>query len=658
MDALWPPLLRAVVACLLAQTSPALPSAQDTPEGPLDEEGLAEFLAPILAETMAAEHVPGAAVVVVGDGTVLFASGYGVADVETKRPVDPGATLFRIGSISKAVTALGVMRLADQGKLALDQDVNRYLSKLCVDARFEAPVTLDHLLTHTGGFDQVGSNREFGVAAERPTLEAFLQRDLCRIRPPGQQSCYDTYGISLAGYVAGAVSGLGYERFMRQEVFEPLGMARTYVEAPADLLEHLARGYSFADGRYVPQAYEYYASTPASSIDSTALDMAQLMIAVLGDGSNEHGRLYGAKTAEAVHCPQFRYRPELPGFTHGLWEGFRSGQRLLHHGGTMRGYSAEMALLPEYGLGIFVCLNRDNETGPPTQLTMNVVSRLVSAWFPRSPAREASSPPKPLTFDTARFAGIYAENLFCHLCDEGAGWWPDFLQVLESPGPGRLRNGALELAAVEPLVFASADGRQKLIFQEDSKGRLVSFVSSEQAPGSTFERIDERLLEELFGPKWREEPRGLTAAWLRWSERWEEAAKAYEYIAERRPEGSIPRLIARLRAGFSWVRAGDGARAAEQLVPALEELAKFLQSGDPRAPYLEDELLRAELNLLGALALAERVDEAFEWLERMLERGAFADPEALQMLREEEVFEILRLDPRFAELAARASARR
>ncbi len=649
---------QAVLGCLLISAAPAVQQTSEAPAGPLDEQGLAEFLAPILAESMAAEHVPGAAVVVVGDGTVLFASGYGVADVETKRPVDPGTTLFRIGSISKALTALGVMSLADRGKVALDQDVNRYLSKVRVDERFEEPVTLDHLLTHTGGFDQIGAGRNFTVASERPSLEAFLARDLRRIRPPGRQSCYDTYGISLAGCVAGAVSGLGYEKFMRQEVFEPLGMTRTYVEAPAELLEHLARGYSFEAGRYVTQPYEYYASTPASSIDSTALDMARLMIAVLGDGSNEHGRLYGAATSELVERPQFRYRPELPGFTHGLWEEFQSGQRLIHHGGTMRGYSAEMALLPEYDLGIFVCLNRDSETGPPTRLTETVVSRLVSAWFPRPPARETSSPGKPLSIDTARFAGIYVDSLFCHLCDEGEGWWPDSLQVLTSAGPGMLRDGALELVAVEPLVFASADGQLKYFFQEDSKGRLLSYVSTDRAPGTTFERLDERLLEELFGPDWKAEPRGLTAAWLRWSERWEEAAQAYEFIAAHRPENSLPRLMAQIRAGSSWVRVGEGAKAADHLVPALEALITIVAGNDARARYLEDEVLRTELNLLAALALTERVDQAFELLESMNERGSFADPEAMELLQGEDVFEILRLDPRFPDLVAEAGKRR
>ncbi len=162
------------------------------PHGDLDSEALGAFLDPIFAETMAAEHVPGAAIAIVHDGRIVFARGYGVAQIDGK-PVDPENTLFRIGSVSKAVTALGIVRQIDRGLIGLDDDVNAHLKAIRVDDRYPQPVTFEHLLTHTGGFDQFGRDRNFTDATERPDLASFLRRDLRRIRPPGRTPCYDTY---------------------------------------------------------------------------------------------------------------------------------------------------------------------------------------------------------------------------------------------------------------------------------------------------------------------------------------------------------------------------------------------------------------------------------------------------------------------------------
>ena len=187
------------LAALLAMAGASWTYGQSAKGTELDRESLREFLSPIFAQTMATEHIPGAAIAVVKDGQLLLSEGYGVADMERQTPVSPNKTLFRIGSTSKAVTALGIVQLADRGLIDLDDDVNQYLVGLEVDDRFPEPITFNHLLTHTGGFDQPGVNRNFSDPSQRPTLVDFLNRDLRRIRPPGRESCYDTYGIALAG---------------------------------------------------------------------------------------------------------------------------------------------------------------------------------------------------------------------------------------------------------------------------------------------------------------------------------------------------------------------------------------------------------------------------------------------------------------------------
>jgi CubicO group peptidase (beta-lactamase class C family) len=141
----------------------------------------------------------GAVVVVVKDGQVLFQKGYGVADVKTAQPVDPNATMFRPGSISKLFTWTAVMQLVEQGRLDLDRDVNSYLDFRIPDA-FGKPITLRNLLTHTAGFEDVYKNGLVEDPKATPSVEAYVKRALPpRVFAPGTTVAYSNYGATLAG---------------------------------------------------------------------------------------------------------------------------------------------------------------------------------------------------------------------------------------------------------------------------------------------------------------------------------------------------------------------------------------------------------------------------------------------------------------------------
>jgi len=118
--------------------------------GPAEMEA---FVDGVIAAQLESLHIPGAAVAVVADGKVYFAKGYGYADLEKHRKVDPETTMFRIASVTKLFTWTAVMQLVEQGKLDLKVDVNAYLKAFKIPATFPEPITLTHLLTHTAGFE-------------------------------------------------------------------------------------------------------------------------------------------------------------------------------------------------------------------------------------------------------------------------------------------------------------------------------------------------------------------------------------------------------------------------------------------------------------------------------------------------------------------------
>lgn len=138
-----------------------------------DSSELATLLAPLFAEGMAREQIPGAVFVLVADGRVVLARGYGVADVPSGRPADPATTIFPIASISKLFTATALMQLADRKRLDLHTDVNRYLTSARVPPTYLEPITAAQLLAHTAGLDELpGATSPFqgGAGFPRPIL--------------------------------------------------------------------------------------------------------------------------------------------------------------------------------------------------------------------------------------------------------------------------------------------------------------------------------------------------------------------------------------------------------------------------------------------------------------------------------------------------------
>lgn len=189
------------------QTKPSAPAPTPSPTShhEMTESDVQAFLDGILPMQLAREDIAGATVVVVKDGKVLFAKGYGYSNVQKKTPVTFD-TVFRPGSISKLFTWTAVMQLVERGKLDLDKDVNEYLD-FTVPHTFGKPVTLRNLMTHTPGFEETLKDLEVETPDRLPSLAAFIKtHEPHQIFPPGTIPAYSNYGAALAGYIVQRVS--------------------------------------------------------------------------------------------------------------------------------------------------------------------------------------------------------------------------------------------------------------------------------------------------------------------------------------------------------------------------------------------------------------------------------------------------------------------
>ena len=313
------------------------------------------FLDGVIPLQLQKGDIAGAVVSVVKDGKVIFARGYGYADVARRTPVTVDATLFRIGSVSKTFTWTAVMQLVEQGKIDLDRDVNAYID-FKVPAPFGKPVTMLNLMTHTPGFEE--AIKDLMVPSNLRPMKEWLPSHLPRqIYPPGTTPAYSNYGATLAGYVVERVSGLSFDAYMEKNILGPLNLTRTtFVQPlPAELAPLMSKGYRVAS--QAPKPFELVQTQPAGSVSATAENMSRYMIAYLEDAGSGGAQLMKPETKRLMFSRAFGTVPELNGMAHGFYEESRNGHRIVGHGGDTQWFHSDMHFMPEDHVGFFISYN-------------------------------------------------------------------------------------------------------------------------------------------------------------------------------------------------------------------------------------------------------------------------------------------------------------
>lgn len=321
---------------------------------PLDPTEVEVFADHHFQTTMEASGIPGVVVAIVQDGEAVLLKGYGTSDVGAGTPIDPQSTLFRLGSITKPLTAIAVLRLVEQGVLDWRTDVNVYLKEIRVPDTFGEPVTLEHLLSHTGGFDADMSFANLPPGSDYRMTSDQIQRRLQRIRAPGRVSSYDVLGFGLMGIVLRDTAGKPFREVIREHVFEPLGMDGSVVGTPPDRLDEMARCHISSrpgDARVCehPVLTELYEGS--GGVAAPAADMARLMIELLGGGQH---LLSEAGFADLTDFDHYRFHPFGPGIGRSIQELDYAGRRASGHGGGINGFNNDMGLFPSHGVGIYV----------------------------------------------------------------------------------------------------------------------------------------------------------------------------------------------------------------------------------------------------------------------------------------------------------------
>lgn len=384
------PALAAVAPSRALPPPTSAPTAMPTPTHPLTATDVEAFVDGMMPAALNTAEVPGAVVVVVKDGQVLFEKGYGYADYTRQIPVDPRRTLFRPGSVSKLFTWTAVMQQVQAGKIDLDADVNQYLD-FKIPAYHGAPVTMRELMTHRAGFSETARDLlTFGKAP--PPLDQILKRYVPpRIFAPNQGPGYSNYGAAVAGYIVQRVSGEPFEQYVQRHIFAPLDMtSSTFVQPlPAQFAANMSKGYATWDKP--GPGFEIVSVGPAGSLSSTGDDMAHFMIAHLQLGRYGAGEILSPQTAQAMHTTVWRSFPDLNGNLLGFYQQNVNGHRVIAHGGDTDYFHSDLSLFIDDNVGLFVSVNGRGKEGLGEFIRNSLFDGFADRYFPRAQPLPAST---------------------------------------------------------------------------------------------------------------------------------------------------------------------------------------------------------------------------------------------------------------------------
>ncbi len=322
-----------------------------------------------VSSLMSRWHIPAVSVAVVVGDQIRFRGGYGTADLENWVPAKAG-TVYRIASVSKAITAVAAMQLAEKGKLDLDAPVQKYVPSFPAK---QFPVTTRQLLAHLSGIRHYKPGEGEYVTRYNTLADALnIFKDDPLGFEPGTRYGYTTFGYTLLGAVIEGASGMAFADYLRENIFKPAGMQHTRVDDHFAIIPHRARGYTprvYAqfDGNYRnPVLMDSSYKIPGGGLLSTAEDLARFAIAVQG------GVLLRPETFAEMSKGQKTRGGQETGYGYGWYVGgsgaFADTPDAVWHGGVQAGFTCTLWMLPKkrYALAVLTNLEGGGRLGLET----------------------------------------------------------------------------------------------------------------------------------------------------------------------------------------------------------------------------------------------------------------------------------------------------
>ncbi len=354
-------------------------------------------------------ELPGMSIGIVYDQELIYAKGFGYSNLEQKTSATP-QTVYRIASITKTFTATALMQLRDEGKLSLDDPIKKYLPWFSIKNSFpDAPeITIRQLITHTSGLPREAAfpywtDRNFPsieeIASALPKQEMIYASETVYK--------YSNLGLALAGEIVSVVSGMPYDEYIKENIFDPLKMKSSRVFLSEKEKGEIATPYTkrLSDGtREVMPFTDSKGLTPAANISSNVEDISQYISLQFSNGKKEGTQILKGSTLQEMHRVQWLH----DSWTSGQGLGFRVWKQgdntAVGHGGWVAGNRTQISFIPKEKVGVIVMTNSDD--GSPNFFA----SRILSQFTPiLSKAFEEEKPSPEFDPSWKKFVGTYID---------------------------------------------------------------------------------------------------------------------------------------------------------------------------------------------------------------------------------------------------------
>jgi CubicO group peptidase (beta-lactamase class C family) len=402
---------------------------------PTDYRGVIAKLNAEIPRLMKAGGTVGLTIALVDGDHTVWRRGFGWADLARKVPVTAN-TLFHIGSLSKTMSAAGVMQLVQRGLVKLDAPLARYVPGFSLRPRFHnSVITVQSALDHHSG---IPGNLFSGLFTENrpnPGYRAWLLRTLRTEypqRPVNTAWAYSNSAYALLQNLVEHVTGEGFAAYTRQHLFGPMGMRSTTYDDVSVSAGRLTHNYEAVRDngtmRVIPKPREYVNGWAAGSVVSSATDMAAYLKTMIAGGAAPGGRILRASTLRQMITPQTNLPLDIAPFRMGLgwWVGESALSwmgTVIHHAGHTLANDSEVMWLPGSKLGVFVSVNTHSPVDVERQVAVLALGLMVTA----KTGRTAPAPPKPAppvhvaASVLRRAAGRYANAGGIELVQAGRG---------------------------------------------------------------------------------------------------------------------------------------------------------------------------------------------------------------------------------------------
>ena len=296
--------------------------------------------------------------VLVDDQEILWARGYGYEDLGRQSKADAN-TVYRVGSVSKLFTDIGIMQLVEKGELDLDAPITNYLPEFRPRNRFKKDITLRQLMSHRSGLLREPLVGNY-FADEEPTLEATVKSiiDSDVVYEPESKIKYSNGGIATVGYVLERLKNEPFASYLRKNVLLPMGLTQSAFEPLPDITDRLADATMWSyDGRVFDAPTFELGMSPAGSMYAPVVDLGQFMKVLFNGGAGPSEQVIKEETLQLMLTSQFNVGKDQRhnvGFGIGFSLSEQAGYKRVGHGGAVYGFSTQLYALPEVKLGVAI----------------------------------------------------------------------------------------------------------------------------------------------------------------------------------------------------------------------------------------------------------------------------------------------------------------